>query len=233
MTIAEETLARLTETLDRVSHEFTHAAHIDDVFWQVQAIIADNPRINRSDAFQDWLGDTYVDSITVRLRRITDRDAHALSLWRLLEHLKPDASQFTRAWFVARNQCPIPRLPHKWFDNLAGPGQSALSRDRVSEQQQHLQRALAVVKRYANSSVAHISVDPSVQKTTFEDVRRSLIGSFRVFKWCALLLTGRSWSSPVPAVQTNWTTVFREPWLDEGRPLPGYKHLDELAKEAE
>jgi hypothetical protein len=37
--------------------------------------------------------------------------------------------------------------------------------------------------------------------------------------------------SPVPVIQTNWTEVFREPWIAEGYPVPDYKHLDYLAKE--
>ena len=77
--------ANLKQTLRRVSDEVTSVAHIDGIFWQVQAIIATNSLINESDAFQKWLGDTYVDSVVTRIRRLADNDQRVVSLWRLLE----------------------------------------------------------------------------------------------------------------------------------------------------
>ena len=47
-----------------------HAAHVDDVFWQVQAIFRANEALAvDGGTLQDWLGHLYVDSVAIALRR--------------------------------------------------------------------------------------------------------------------------------------------------------------------
>ena len=167
MAPSKSTLKDLSSTLDRVSLEFTRVAHVDDVFWQVQAIIDQNSEINKSDIFQDWIGTTYVDSITVRLRRVADRSSGTISLWRLLESMKPHAVQFTRSWFLSAREVPIPGLANSWFDRIAGEKASHVTKRRVNDKQKELTTAIAPISRYANAHVTHATETPGETTLTF------------------------------------------------------------------
>jgi hypothetical protein len=213
-----------------VSAEVTTAAHIDDVFWQVQAIIAANPAVNTADMFQGWLGDTYVDSVVIRIRRLVDRERNVVSLWRLLEQIRKEHTRFTRVWFKGLWSLDFQDVAEQRFDMLAGTGARVLSASSVSLKQQELSAALGHVEEFANAHVAHRSATPNTAATRFADLRESLAVAFRVFNWCALLIEASTWTSAVPEIQSNWTAVFREPWLPASAPLPTYKHLDEIER---
>jgi hypothetical protein len=214
----------------RVSGEVTTVAHIDDVFWQVQAIIAANPAINRTEVFYDWLGDTYVDSAVIRIRRLLDKQRSVISLWRLLEQVRAEHARFTRAWFNGLWSPDLQDVADQRFDMLAGRGARFIAAETVAPKQQELDSALQRVEDFANANIAHRVAATHTVTARFADLREALAAAFRVFNWCALLIEASSWTSAVPEIQTNWTAVFREPWLPAGAPLPQYKHLDEIER---
>lgn len=224
----EVTFANLTATLGRVAHDLTTAAHIDDVFWQVQAIIGANSAINTSDIFQDWIADTYVDSIVVRLRRLIDRRDDSVSLYRLLEAMKPAASWFTRIRFVDQWPEGARDVAHKRFDLIAGTGESQLAPAVLAAKQDELRVALRCVQRYANKNVTHTAVVPLAAVTSYSEVRESLAAAFRIFNWCSLVLNNSTYVTAVPVPQSNWLSVFETPWRVPGTPVPPYRHLDDL-----
>jgi len=193
------TIEGLKETLDQVVQELTFAAHIDDVYWQVNAIIQANPEINKPNAFLDWLVFSYVDSITVRLRRLADKGKKTISLWRLLENMK--------------NIKP-----------------EVATKTNIKAKQQELTHALVRVETYANSLIAHRAKRPQIAELTYEEVRKALGSAFKVFNWCAQLLTNSIWLTAVPTITENWLAIFKVPWLKD-RALPTYIHLDTLLKE--
>lgn len=225
------TLAQLKATLERVARQLTAAAHIDDVFWQVQAIIGANAAINNADVFQDWIADTYVDSIVVRLRRLVDRRDDSVSLYSLLEAMKPAAPKFSRQWFVDQWPEGARDVGHDRFDCIVGVGEPHLTAAALTAKQEELRAALRRVQRYANKNVAHTAVVPLAEGTTFSEVRQSLAAAFRVFNWCSLVLTNLTCVTPVPVPQTNWLSVFETPWRNSGAPAPPYKHLDDVVRE--
>jgi hypothetical protein len=193
------TIEGLKKTLDQVVQELTFAAHIDDVYWQVNAIIQANPEINRPNVFLDWLVFTYVDSIIVRLRRLAGRGKNTVSLWRLLENMKAVKPQLA-------------------------------TMAEIKAKQQELTHALNRIEIYANSLITHLAKTPIITELTYEEVRKALVSVFRIFNWCAQLITNSTWMTPVLAIQENWLAIFKAPWLRDFAPPP-YVHLDSLVKE--
>ncbi len=198
------TIEGLKNIRDQVVFDLTNAAHIDNVFWQIQAIFENNPEINTGGIFQEWLVDTYVDSITVRLRRLADKGKKKISLWRLLEDWKRD------------------------IENIRP---KSATKAEITAKQQELTNALNRVESYANSNIAHRAQKPQVTELTYLEVRKALISTFKIFNWCSYLLTKSVWATPVPLLEESWLAIFKVPWLKDSAPPP-YKHLDKLLKEA-
>ena len=197
------TIEYLKGIRDQVVFELTNAAHIDDVFWQLQAIFDKNPEINTGDIFQIWLVDTYVDSITIRLRRLAQKNRNSISLWRLLED---------------------------WKRGIENISPKSATKDEITAKQQELENALNRVESYANSHIAHRAKNPQVTELPYSEVRKSLISAFKIFNWCSYLLTNSAWATAVPLLEESWLAIFKVPWLKD-LPPPPYKHLDQLLSE--
>ncbi len=197
------TIEYLKEIRDQVVFELTNAAHIDDVFWQLQAIFEKNTKINKGDIFQKWLVDTYVDSITVRLRRLADKDRKSISLWRLLED---------------------------WKRGIENISPKSATKDEITAKQQKLENTLNRVESYANSHIAHRAKNPQVTELPYSEVRKALISVFKIFNWCSYSLTNSVWATAVPLLEESWLAIFKVPWLKGSAP-PLYTHLDKLLKE--
>lgn len=190
----------LKDSLDQVVNELNMAAHIDDVYWQIIAIIQTNPELNGGGVFQEWLVYTYVDSIIIRLRRLTDKGKKTISLWRLLED---------------------------WKRSIANIKPKLATRAELNAKQKELTDAIVRVETYANTHIAHRAKNPPIPELKYEEVRMALVSVFKVFKWSWGKINSSMYVGPVPAIQDNWLAVFRIPWLKDWS-IPTYKHLHSL-----
>src|SRR2546428_3694473 len=118
---SEEIIEVWRRQLQRLTAELNHLAHVDDVFWQVQAIIAANPDVNVGDVFQHWIGTCYVSTIVTGLRRIVDKRSGALSLLKLLDQMGDRSTDIlTRERFVGGWERDLITRAHRSFDGLGG-----------------------------------------------------------------------------------------------------------------
>lgn len=223
----EKSLKKIKKDLKFISNEFFKAAQIDDVFWQVQAIIKNNKEIDIPNAFFDLIADTYVDSMTIRLRRLIDKRRNVISLWRILEDLIKNVSFLTRDWYV-NEICKNNELANNRFDSLVEPDSRCLSRKIIIEKQNELENTISEIEKYTNEYIAHMSGNIKEVTITFQDVRKSLKTVFNIIQWCYSLVFGAYLLGPVPTILGNWLKIFRIPWLKKGEPIPEYNHLDNI-----
>lgn len=229
----ESEIEKLKDDLEKISNELSEAADIDNVFWQVQAIIANNPAINHNDFFQEWIASTYVDSIAIRLRRLIDRSRGTVSIWHLLDKMKQYSKYFTRERHVDLHEPKLRFLAEKRFDDLAGKGKDHVSKVKIEDKKRELLVAFKEIDIYVNSQIAHYSKNQPKKNITFYEIRKMIVSFFEVFNWCLRLISLSVLDSPVPQQQSNWLKYFYIPWIKPGSKIPSYKHLDEYIKESE
>jgi len=170
LTNPESRIKSVCDKLQRVEDRLFHLAHVDDVFWQVQAIIRSNPDINVGGVFQDWIEDCYVDSVTVGLHRLADRRRDVISLWRVLQEMVSVASHLTKERYLSLHDGPLRHRTEKWWEKLVGTSETCVTQAIIFAKQQELQAALDKVSAFANQNVAHLAAGPTHPATTFEDV---------------------------------------------------------------
>jgi len=227
----EETVNGWAEQLKRLTAELNHLAHVDNVFWQVQAIIAADAALNVGDVFQQWIGTTYVSTIVTGLRRLVDKRFGSLSLFRLPDRMGASCSVIlTRDRFVCGWETQLRGYANRSFDELGGRGLNYIPRSAIESRRKRLRQALEPVIEYANEHVTHLREAPKGVEITFHQVRLGLVEAFVVTRWCSILIAGGEPISPVPAIQTNWLEVFRRSWLPASTPPPKYRHLNELVR---
>ncbi len=127
----EKLLLQFNDQLAIIQQHLFDAANIDNIFWQVQSIIRENPNINKPNSFLDWITFRYIDSIGIRVRSFSDRRKDTVSLWRFLEELKNYAPSLTRDWFLSNYEDLTKHMAQKWFDNIAGVGCDHVSKTTI------------------------------------------------------------------------------------------------------
>jgi hypothetical protein len=220
------------EALQTVWGNLTTIAHIDNVFWQVQAIIAADPELNKPGAFQEWLGLTYTSTVTVGLRRLTESDARAVSLITLLHDMKKETTAYlTRSRFVEDWEPRLRRVANKSFDALCGGPHRHIPESRFDEHESSLRQRVDKIVKFTNAHVTHASKKSTSSQVSFGEFRSALVEAFIVARWCYVLIENGTPVSPALAIQGNWLRVFRRAWLPEKGPAPPYRHIDELIRE--
>src|SRR5262245_21338362 len=90
--------------LKHLSSDRTHLAHLDDMVWQVQAVVDQSDVARRDGTFVKWMGACYTDAIVTGIRRLVDRTKGTDSVARLLDEMQRHASvvltreRFRRPW---------------------------------------------------------------------------------------------------------------------------------------
>jgi len=230
MTLFSDFVKRVDEDLRRLQGAVYHLAHIDDVFWQVQAVIESNPSINERDVFQEWLVACYADSMVIGLRRLADERRDVLSVFRLLASVKKRAPEFTRQWFVDLHPEPMRGIADGWFTELVDGPYPHVLHATVQAKQDELKRSLRSIEAFGNQYVAHVAAVPTAQPVTLEGVRKAVVAGFRTVQWLRRLISSGVITSPVPVIQSNWLRHLRVPWLAPDQSPPPYIHLNELLR---
>lgn len=223
--------SRFLKPLESAHQEIVSLAHIDDVFWQFQALLDGEPRSRDGGTFQKWIATLYVDSVAARIRRLADRTHGTFSLWRLLDAMRSDADQFTLERFIRTWGDERDELAAGTFYRLAGAEVNCLTKQHFIARQRLLKDAVSRVERLANDRIVHLTDKPTTVPLTFKMIRKAIIDVFDIFRWCSLLLKASAPRSPVPVDLTSWLGVFQVAWLPESGERPKYQTLDQLADE--
>ncbi len=217
--------------LRRVSDEIVHLTHIDDVFWQVQAVIRENNEIKVGGVFQGWIAHCYVDAVTAGLRRLADRRRDVISLWRVFQEMLLISNHVTWDRYLSLHGGVRRHHVERWWVDLVGVSETHVTRALILKKRRQLEAAFEKVCEFANENVAHTAAKPTDVSMTYNEVRDTFVAAFRLYRWCSLVLGSEEMTSPVPTILTNWLEAFRVPWIPRGQRAPKYVRLDDLLEE--
>jgi hypothetical protein len=139
MTKEEQILQRLKDWIERIRGEITKLFFLNHVFWEVQEIIHSNPTLEESkNYFYEWMGDSFVYSAAMFVRRQLDVRRDSLSLLKLLPELSKTPTLISRENFLSRMTFQESALAvvavkqrkeaERIFDELVGAGKNHLER---------------------------------------------------------------------------------------------------------
>lgn len=225
--------AKWNEWLEDIWQQLLHLAWVDDVFWQIQSIIASNEKINKPERFQSWIAYTYVHTSLSSVRRIADNTKKTRSLSKLLDSMRSNTNLLTRKRFIALHKGEVKKIADGWFDEIAGGKHSHIPKSRIQNISAQLTSSLNQVNQYSNDYVNHLANTKTSNSIRYVDVRIAIVHIFQVYKWCSRALNSSIPNSPVAVPQTEWLKYLRIPWLDEKDEIPEYEHLDKLIEKHE
>ena len=193
------------------------------VWWTLQQVFLNNPTLPPSGLF-DFLVINYVESASVGVRRLVDRDARTTSLMRLLQRMLDHPDLLTRERFIETREgnTPIDDFVSQRFDEFAGePGHDHVPCDAIQRDIDRLIDASALVKQYVDKGIAHMDKTPPTQLPSFGSLHNAISEIEAVFRrWYGFLLARDI--SILPTTVQNWFAPLLVPWITDPKRTPTY-----------
>jgi hypothetical protein len=216
---------------DHVWHAIQRLAHADNVFWQVQAILAANPSAHQDGELSNWMAQCYSDSAVMAVRRLCDKRKGSHSLWRLLTHMSAEPTILSKGRYVGMHKSFLREYAEDWWLKLAGGDHGNIPRAKILEVRNRLERSLETISQFASRAVAHSGGKSSEPSPVWHDIRLSLCEAFECYSWVSRVFDSCDPVGAVPFYQGDWLKDLHVAWLPAESEIPSYVHLDEVMEE--
>lgn len=224
----DERIAEWVQQIDGITEE-VYTLHLYRALWRELAEITRAAELPPS-AFFDALNTWYPAIQGVAVRRQLDRSAGTRSLVRLLQSIERHRGMMTRdrhvALWVGHNPAPgidigdgrtwNPFLDegHANFDRFSGArDRDTISAEVIRADINRLQASGATVTVYANDAIAHSALSPRDIRPTYEDLNDAIDTVAELVNKYTSFLKASTNATFVPAIQQDWTAIFRQAWL--------------------
>jgi hypothetical protein len=186
-----------------------------ELFWEIQAIIAANPKVQTHGLFNNWMATNYAVATAVGIRRQLDTDRRSVSFERLLREIEKmttsGPSVLSRESFLENYRPELRPAGDAEFNRLVGPNAKQVEPLAVRRDLELLMAATEKVKHYVNKRIAHRDegVEPAPNLGDLDDSLNAL--KSLVDKYCRLV-TGSGPSLDV-LLDPEWKSILRVPWI--------------------
>lgn len=193
-----------------------------EIFWELQEVAKENPRISDPGSFFDWMCSNYIVAVTVGIRGFTDQSGQSQSLWRMLYEMLENPRAIDRGTHVRMYRgSPVgEHFGHITFDNVVGEGRRYLPEQALRSDLRMIEDASERVRRFVNKRVAHRNPPGKIRRLPkFRELDEALDTLDQVFCKYNLLLTAQGMTTLHATRQYNWREVLWEPWIPAGSKL--------------
>ncbi len=212
-----------------------------NMFWEVQDIIRENPRIQKPNAFYSYLARTYLSHALAGLRRQTKLQKDSISFVRLLAEIAENPEELSRSYFNSRY--PSSNGP----DLDEGVGRTDLETvgivdssqlkaiikmddfapytdasgahvcpQMVEDDRKRLESAAKKYEAYADKRIAHWDKREPKVIPSFGELDDCIKLLDRTYVKYHFLFHAESMDTLMPTYQYEWKSIFCEPWLKIG-----------------
>ena len=204
-----------------MNSDLAHLLGRREIFWELQEVTKENPRILEHGAFFDWMCTNYVAAAAIGIRSFTDQRNDVHSLGRMLYEILANPGVIDR-----RAHCALYRgsavlrqfdMANRTFDNVVGKGRKVLRQSDVRRDMRMLEDSSERVRKFANKRVAHRAPRGQLRRLPrFNELDQAMDTIDRLFCKYNLLLTASGMSSAFATRQYNWMEALYEPWIKLG-----------------
>jgi len=171
--------------IETIGHDLSDHLTSRDIYEEIRhRIVALNKRIKAPALYYNWLVDNYVDSITIRIRRLADHDRRCISLYRLIEDILENRQAITRDYYVSRYPKWMQEegFADRDFDNFANKRNNLVSIYKLNKDMKRLDRNTDRIRKFVNKWIAHCDLQRKrLSARTHKDVDNTLKDIDRLF----------------------------------------------------
>jgi len=212
-----------------------------NMFWEVQDIIRENPRIQKPNAFYSYLARTYFSHAAAGIRRQTELQKDSISFLRLLDEIAKNPEELSSDYFNSRhphsNGPDLDQVVGKAgleavgivdtsqlkeiikmddFAPYADASGAYVCPQMVKDDKARLKSKAKILVEFADKRIAHwdkreLKVVPSFE--ALDDCIKLIDQTYVKYHF---LFHAESMDTLMPTYQYKWKSIFCEPWLKVG-----------------
>jgi hypothetical protein len=206
-------IAKWSRWLETIKSQLYVTAQSRLVFREIFEIIHTNPALPEESLVYEQLGLWYADSVLMGVRRQAKSKPQSISLRRLLEELRDNASIVTRKYWVGLwAGHPLESGADRRFDKFAGKGGAHVDPRMIQSDIDGLQAQLNKCETYVDKRLAHFDKGASPSTPTYRQLDEALLALEKSLQKYYNMVTANAIMSITPTIQFNWKRVFDIPW---------------------
>ena len=200
--------------LDILQAEIGSLVVAKHVFWSVQDMIKQNPKIQKHSEFYSYLGNTYIAYAIMGVRRQIKCDSQSVSLARLLKEIAEEPKQLSRKYYLGLYiTTGHAHLADAHFDRFCDkPGDEFVSSGMVIQDLHQLKSDAELCEDLGDKRVAHYDRRAPKKLPKFKELDQVVEHLHKLWLKYRLVLLADSWTSLLPTFQYDWMEIFDHPW---------------------
>lgn len=200
--------------LDVINEEIQQLLIARDIFWSVQNLIRNNKNIQKSSAFYQYLGDTYISHVIIGIRRQLKINEQSISFLRMLKEMEEDPKRLSRKSYKDLYVgSAVEELADYNFDKFCStPDEKHVSPTLIKNDVEELKQLANTCEDFSDKRVAHRDKrDPRILPKFHEidDVIEKLDELCVKYNF---LLNASSMDTLMPTYQYDWQEIFDFQW---------------------
>ncbi len=226
--------------METIQSEVQRLLRDTNMFWEVQDIIRENPRIQKPSAFYRYLGRTYLSHALAGLRRQIKPQKDSISFVELLDEIANNPEELSRSYYcslctysdgpdISQIEMEVRReleaigitnnsqledlIQMDGFAPYADASGEHVCPKMVKDDLKTLKSAVEKHEEFADKRIAHWDkVEPEVVPN-FEELDDCIKLLDKTYVKYHLLFYAESIDTLMPTYQYEWKKIFLEPWL--------------------
>lgn len=203
------------------------------MFWEVQDIIRENPRIQKPSAFYSYLGRTYLSHALAGLRRQIKPQKDSISFVGLLDDIAKNPEELSFRYYcsvrwseseaqrltklgLARSGLGYQDVIKSEFEKYAEASGEHVCPKMVKDDLMLLKSAVEKHEEFADKRIAHWDKDEPAVVPKFGELDDCVKLLDKTYVKYHLLFYAESIDTLMPTYQYEWKKIFLEPWLKTG-----------------
>lgn len=201
-----------------IENELAWALTGHDIYKEVQNIVRKNEKTRSPLLFWKWMRQNYLDSASIRIRRLNDANKGMLSLKRLITDIKENEDVITRQQFVSEYPKWMQKegLADRDFEIFANRKSSSISIKRINRDLERLGKQTQIIRKYTDKWIAHAKGNRHNEAIPMlSDLEKALDTIDNICMKYHLLLTRGGMSTCKPVIPYDWKKPLRHVWIEE------------------
>ena len=206
--------------MEVIRDEISELLRDESMFWEIQDIIRENPRMHKPNVFYGYLRRTYLSHTLAGLRRQIKPHKNSISLVGLLEEIakNPEELSFRYFCFILSESAAGQGLPmtKEDFKQYAAPNGQHVCPKMIEDDLGSFKSAIGIAEGYIDKRIAHRDKsEPEIVPTSSDTSQCFHVLEKTYIKYHSLFYA-EILNTLTPIYQYNWKEIFLEPWIKTG-----------------
>ena len=234
-------LEKWLKWMKKIHDEILRLVQDANMFWEIQGIIRENPRVQKPNAFYSYLARTYLSHALIGIRRQTELQKDSISFVKLLAEIAENPEELSRSYFnslypysngpdldqvvgrkvlegigIADSSQLKATIQMGDFAQYAGANGAYVCPQMVKDDKVRIESAVKTHGEYADKRIAYSDKCEPKVIPTFGEIDNCIKLLDQTYVKYHFLFYAESMETLMPTYQYEWKSIFCEPWLKIG-----------------